>query len=241
MCYNKSVTQREAEMRKHSELMKRVKNLSLFDKDPQYNALRLQHLPIIAHRDGGLEAFKAMWWLIPQWSKSGKPESTAFNARAETIETSPLFAPYFKRQRCLVPVSAFYEYPPTEFVDIQKEGKKKKVKQPYLIRMKDKAPFSMAGIYSVWVNKQTGEELPSYAVITTSANSLMEKIHHRMPVILDEKEYEPWLDPEFGDSKTLKNLLAPYPPKNMEAYKVSAEYLYDRSHNDKKCWQPLEE
>lgn len=237
MCYNKSTLQKAADLQKAFEFESKIGNKQVFSENPNYNALRLQHLPIIACRDGELQAFKAMWWLIPGWSKTGKPEATAFNARAETIDTSPLFSPYFKGSRCLVPVSAFYEYPPTEFVEIMRDGKKKKVKQPYVIRMKDEKPFMMAGIFAIWVDKKTGEELPSYAVITTEANKLMKPIHHRMPVILEEKHFNLWLDRDYKDAKEIKKLLVPYPPAKMKAYKVSAEYLYDRTHNDKKCWK----
>lgn len=239
MCYNKSTLQKAAELQRAFEFESKIGHKEIFNDNPNYNAVRLQQLPIIAQRDGELQAFKAMWWLIPSWAKSSKPEFPAFNARAETIDKLPSFSPYFKSSRCLIPVKAFYEYPPTEFVEIMRDGKKKKVKQPYLIRMKDDNAFMMAGIFSIWVNKQTGEELPTYAVITTEANKLMKPIHHRMPVILDNKHFKLWLDRDYKDAKALKKLLVPYPPAKMKAHKVSAEYLYDRTHIDKRCWKEI--
>ncbi|HAL56432.1 MAG TPA: hypothetical protein DCP63_08155 [Bacteroidetes bacterium] len=238
MCYNKSTIEKLGDLRLQSELFKNLRGKEAFDGIPQYNALRLQKLPVIATREGEIRAFKALWWLIPHWSKTGKPEVTAFNARAESVAGSRLFAPYLKTNRCLVPVSAFFEYSSREIVRIEQSGKVKSVKQPYCIRMKDEQPFMLAGIYSVWINKQTGEELPTYAVITTTPNSVLEPIHNRMPVILEEKNFERWLDPGFGDSGALKNLLMPYPATKMKAYPVSAAYLYDRNHNDRKCWEP---
>ncbi|MEX0602164.1 MAG: SOS response-associated peptidase [Bacteroidota bacterium] len=236
MCYNKSTVAKLVELQKQFEIFNGVKGKDVF-KEPNYNALRLQKLPIIARRDGDLTAFRAQWWLIPHWSKTGKPEVTAFNARAETLDSSRLFAPYFKGSRCVVPVSAFYEYSP-EQVEITVNGKTRSVKQPYVIRMKDGAPFLLAGIFSVWVDPKSGEELPTYAVITTGPNSVMEPIHNRMPVILDTTILPLWLDRDFKDTKELKKALVPSPASPLKAHKVSAGYLYDRSHTDPKCWDP---
>lgn len=240
MCYNKSTIDKLRQIQLQFEFAKILQDEGdAFIELPQYNALRLQKLPVIAYRDGKLQAFKALWWLVPGWSKTGKPEVTAFNARIETIMTSRLFAPYFRSRRCLIPVRAFFEYKPDEMVTITLNGKTKPVKQPYCIRMKDGGTFMLAGIYSVWVDKKTGEEMPSYAVITTVPNELLKPIHDRMPVILDEKHFKQWLDPEFEDVKALKALAEkPYPASKMKAQKVSAEYLYDRRHNDEDCWAP---
>ena len=241
MCYNKSVVDKLRQIQLQFAFTKKLRDENeAFDELPQYNALRLQKLPIIAHRDGRLQVFKAMWWLVPSWSKDGKPDVTAFNARVETIATSRLFAPCFKSQRCLIPVRAFFEYNPREMTTITLRGKSKSVKQPYCIKMNDDRSFMLAGIYSVWVDKKTGEEFPSYAVITTVPNSVVSPIHDRMPAIIDEKDFETWLNPEFNDVKVLKTLAEkPYPASRMKAHRVSAEYLYDRTNNAEECWAPL--
>jgi len=224
MCYNKSVIQKLGELQKQYELFKPVNEKDAFDELPLYNALRLQKLPIIAERDGKLHAFKALWWLIPHWSASGKPEVTAFNARVETVDKSRLFAPYFKSSRCLIPVGAFYEYSADEIVEIEINGKLKRVKQPYLVRMKNNEPFALAGIFSVWVDKKTGEELPTYSVLTTEPNEVIGRMHDRMPVILDKRNFKMWLDPEYQDTEKLKKIIQEsYPASRMKAEKVNAE------------------
>ena len=52
------------------------------------------------------------WGLVPRWwSKPLKEAKMAtFNARAETVETKPFFRDAFKRTRCLIPVSGYYEW-----------------------------------------------------------------------------------------------------------------------------------
>jgi len=65
-----------------------------------------------------------------------------------------------------------------------------------------------------------GDELESCTIITTEANSLMEKIHDRMPVILDPKNYEAWLDPGIHDPGILKSLLKPFTASKMQCWAV---------------------
>ena len=237
MCYNKSTVKQLSELSEHFPIFKNVKDKDAFDELPMYNALRLQRLPIFAMRDGELRAFKALWWLIPHWSKTGKAESTAFNARVETIDTSRLFAPYFKSSRCLIPADAFFEYSET-MIDVTVEGKRGKKKKPYVFRMKDESPFMLGGVFSVWVDPKTGEEKPSYTVITTTPNALLEKVHDRMPAIIPEKHFSIWLDRDFKQTNEVKTIAAePYPHTKMKSNPVDADYLYDRTHNDERCWE----
>jgi putative SOS response-associated peptidase YedK len=105
--------------------------------------------------------------------------------------------------------------------------------------MRDEKPFMFAGICSFWKDPRSDDERASYAIITTIPNSLMAGIHNRMPVILPEKHFDQWLDPEHHNTNELKKLLAPYPDKEMKAYPVSR--LVNNSHNDvPECLEPLD-
>lgn len=130
------------------------------------------------------------------------------NARGETIAEKPMFRSAFRRDRCLVLLDGFYEW-----------DRKVKPSQPYFIHRKDEAGFAAAGI---WVNreKEDGSQELTYAVITTGPNKVMEPIHHRMPVILDECDFEAWLNPKT-DAETLKKLLVPCPDDLLAAHPVS--------------------
>ena len=209
----------------------------VFEILPRYNASPMQKMPVIAVRNGDLVAQLMQWWLIPSWSKDGKIAFSTFNAKAETLEKSRLFFPYFKGARCLVPADAFYEWK-KHTVTAEVRGKKKETteKQPMCIRMKDDESFMFAGLFSVWKNEK-GEEFPTYTIITTEPNELMSAIHTRMPVILDEKHFDTWLDRDFKDTAALKKLLAPYPKSKMRAYAVSR--LVSNSRNDvPECLEP---
>jgi len=197
------------------------------DDLPRYNAAPMQRMPAIAIRDGELVLLKMQWWLIPHWSKDGKIKATTFNAKAETLDQSKLFAPYFKSSRCLVPADAFYEW----------KRITAKEKQPMCIRMKDQKPFMFAGLFSVWKNEK-GDEFPSFTIITTEPNKLMADIHTRMPAILPRKHFDQWLDKEYKDTDKLKRLLKSYPESKMSAYPVSS-YVSNSRNEGPECMKEL--
>jgi len=130
------------------------------------------------------------------------------NARAETVAEKPSFRNAFRRGRCLVPASGFYEW---KAVD----GRK----QPYYIRPKGVDLFGLAGITDLWHGPEG--EVHSVCLITTEPNDLMRGIHDRMPVILPREDYGAWLDPANQSADTLRVFLRPFPAAQMEAYPVS--------------------
>jgi putative SOS response-associated peptidase YedK len=219
----------------HIQSMKNV-----FDDLPRYNAAPKQWMPVVAVQDNKIIAKIMRWWLVPGWSKDGSMKITTFNARAENLDKSRLFLPYFKSSRCLIPVDAFYEW---KRISSQMEvrGKIKNIaeKQAMCIRMKDGKTFMLAGLFSVWKNEK-GEEIPGFTVITTEPNKLISDIHNRMPVILPEKHFEQWLDREYKDIDNLKKLLVAYPASKMQAYAVS-DYMNNPRNEGSDCMKPLKE
>ncbi|MGD0337461.1 MAG: SOS response-associated peptidase [Bacteroidota bacterium] len=210
---------------------------TVFDGLPRYNVSPMQHMPVVVVRDGTPLVQKMQWWLIPHWSKDGKVNFSTFNAKAETLEKSRLYSPYFKGSRCLIPADAFYEWKAT-ITQVEKQGKKKNIteKIPFCIRMKDERPFMFAGLFSIWKNP-AGEEFPTFTIITTTPNELMSRLHSRMPVILPEERFEQWLDRGFRNMTELAKSLTPYPARDMKAYPVSK--LVNNSQNDTpKCITP---
>jgi putative SOS response-associated peptidase YedK len=212
-----------------------VKNPTALREDgPRYNAGPMQQMPVFAIREGALTVQKMKWWLVPHWSKDGKVKATTFNARAENLLKSRLYAPYFAASRCLVPASAFYEW---KKVKTAGEGKAAIEKVPMCVRMKDERPFMFAGLFSVWKNA-AGDEFPSFSIITTTPNPLMATIHDRMPVVLPEKHFEKWLDRDYRDTEKLGTFLKPYPAAKMEAYPVS-KYVSNSRNEGPECMKPV--
>jgi len=158
--------------------------------------------PIIRIHEDQRLAMPARWGLIPSWAKDEKIALHTFNARAETLAEKPSFRAAFKRRRCLVPVSAFFEWRV-----IPGERKKQKLRFVSV----DGNPLALAGLWEHWTAPDSGEVVESYTVITTTANGLMAPIHDRMPVILADKDWAAWLDPNTGNPLLLDSMLRPCP------------------------------
>ena len=135
-------------------------------------------------------------------AKDDKIAQHTFNARAESVAEKPSFRATFKRRRCIVPVSAFFEWRA-----IPGERKKQKLR----FASPEEHPLALAGLWKHWTRPETGEGVESYTVITTGANAFMAPIHERMPVILGERDWDAWLDPETGNLLLLQSMLAPCP------------------------------
>lgn len=163
--------------------------------------------PIIRVHDGQRLALPARWGLIPSRSTDDKIAQHTFNARAETITEKPSFRAAFKRRRCIVPVSAFFEW---RAIPGEKKKQKLRFSSP------DAAPLALAGLWEHWTRPETGEAVESYTIITTSANEFMAPIHERMPVILGKADWDAWLDPETGNPLLLQSMLQPCPEDWLE-------------------------
>ncbi len=149
------------------------------------------------------------WGLVPSWARDDSIGNKLANARGETVAEKPSFRAAFKRWRCLVPASGFYEWKTVA-------GKK----HPYYIRPADENEvFGFAGITERW-NGPDGP-LHTVSLITTVPNALMGTIHDRMPVILPAEDYAAWLDPANVDVDALKGLIRSYPTERMHAHLVS--------------------
>ncbi len=192
-----------------------------FDMLPKYDARPTNLMPIVAQREQRHQVLLMRWGLVPHWSKDGKSQFSTFNARSETLRSSKLFAPYFKSARCLIPADGFFEWKKYSVTTVvQGKEKTSEKKQKMYIRMKDRSPFMMAGLFSVWKNAE-GEEFPTYTIITTSSNELLADVHDRMPVILQKEQYEVWLDRTMHDLDFLQTLLVPFDPKKMTVFPVT--------------------
>lgn len=131
-----------------------------------------------------LEAFR--WGLIPGWAKDPTIRKKCFNARGDTVYDKPAFRSAFKRRRCLVPVSGFYEW--------QKVPGQPR-KQPWWIHPADGGVMTFAGLWEEWRSDPSTEPVYTFTIVTTEPNGFMRQIHHRMPVILNGDERDGWVEP----------------------------------------------
>jgi putative SOS response-associated peptidase YedK len=190
---------------------------------PRYNIAPTQAVPIVRLRDDERQLSQTRWGLVPFWAKDVSIGNKMINARAESVATKPGYRDAYRKMRCLVPASGFYEW--AKMTD----GKK----QPVRICMTDDAPFAFAGLWSRWGPRDA--ELETCAIITTEANELCAKVHDRMPVILAPSDYERWLDTSDPDPV---DLLRPYPSDAMRAYPVSPR-VNSPKNDDVELIEPL--
>lgn len=131
----------------------------------------------------------ARWGIIPPWSKDGKPRFT-FNARVENLMEKPTFAPSVTTQRCVVPVTAFYEW----------TGPKGN-RTPHAIF--GPAPIlPLAGLYRRW-RSPAGELILTATILTRQATGVMSSLHDRMPVFMADDIAHDWLNPEIPGDQSL--------------------------------------
>jgi len=177
---------------------------------PRFNIAPTQ--PVLAiPNDAKNKADFFLWGLIPSWSKDPAIANKLINARGETLAEKPSFRGGFKYKRCLIPADGFYEWQ-------VRAGEK--TKTPYFIHMKDRLPFAFAGLWDEW-HSPDGASLRTCTIITTEPNELMSTLHNRMPVILDPRDYEQWLDAAPQAPDKLQPLIRPFPADRMSAYPVS--------------------
>jgi putative SOS response-associated peptidase YedK len=150
------------------------------------------------------------------------------NARSETVAEKPSFRAAFRRRRCLVVADGFYEW-----------QKLNGGKQPFYIRLQDGRPFAFAGLWEHW--KGPGDTIiESCTLLTTQPNELLRPVHNRMPVILQVKDYDLWLDTEVQQKELLQPLLRAYPSEELEAYPVS-RWVNSPRNDGPQCIEPLAE
>jgi putative SOS response-associated peptidase YedK len=192
-----------------------------FAYQPSYNIAPGSYAAVISNDNPRhLDLFR--FGLTPFWAK--KP-MLLINARAEGdhnaeddpaytgakgIITKPAFRKPIRSQRCLVLADCFIE-----------GTIKEKLSKPFVVYLKEgQRPFAFAGIWDEWANPETGEIIRSFAIITTVANALLQKIpHHRSPVILPRNHEQAWLHNELPLSD-VTGMLRPFPGDQMNAYPI---------------------
>lgn len=150
------------------------------------------------------------WGLVPSWAQDEKIGSKMINARGETLAEKPAFRKSLQERRCVIIADGFFEWYRTT-----------STKTPYYFYLKNNSIFGFAGLWATFT-RPDGSRLSTCTIITTKANTLMQDIHDRMPVILTEDSAKIWLDPNLKDTEALKNLLKDYDPDDMALHQVSS-------------------
>lgn len=159
----------------------------------------------------------ASWGLIAPWSKTNaealKSQSSAINARSETVHEKPTFKKAFRTSRCLVPASGYYEW--------ASELGVYKPRQPIYVSRDDGKLLALAAIRDRWISPE-GEIKDSVAILTREAVGELAKAHSRMPMFLPEDRFEAWMDPALQDTDKVRELFEGFQPDaNLRFWPVS--------------------
>ena len=198
-----------------------------FHWEPRYNIAPTQPVVVVRLReDRQRELSLLRWGLVPSWAKDPARAASMINARSETVDTKPAFRAAFKRRRCLLPATGFYEW--------CQAGRSR---QPVLIRLQQTEPFAFAGLWETWTDP-AGGELETCTILTTAANGLLAGLHDRMPVILAPDDYEDWLNCPEPELPSLHRLWTPYSAKQMELVDVES-YVNNVRNEGPECERPV--
>jgi len=167
------------------------------------------------------------WGLLPSWVKDPDDFPLLINARAEGIAQKPSFRAAFKRRRCLVPASGFYEW--------QAAGGN--TKQPYWIRPENGGLIAFAGLWETWIGAD-GSEIDTAAIVTREANATLQPVHHRMPVLIEPADFDLWL-PESADPKAAEMLLRAAADETLVAVPVATR-VNRVANDDASLWEPVD-
>ncbi len=213
-----------------------IKPENLISFDPTYHKVAQSFCkwPVVINEDGyKLRLFE--WGVIADYmntpEKIKEYRNSMANARSEKIIDDKRSVWHrIRKNRCLVFTTGFFEH--------HEAGLKKKV--PYFIHTKEEPVFCFAGLYnySPVPDKETGEVVGTFSIITRPANILMEKIHnagpnsHRMPLILTRESAPKWLNDNLSDEEINGILKFEYPSSRLEAWPVNS--IRVRKNDDEK-------
>ena len=196
------------------------------DMATRYNVAPGQRVAVVPN-DGHKTLVYFRWGFSPRWARKRTAGKILINARAETLSEKPTFRAAYSHRRCLVLADGFYEW--------KKEGGSR-AKTPVHIKLRSGEPFAFAGLWDSMVTP-AGDIVRTCLVVTTTSNSLLEPIHHRMPVILNEGSLERWVDSSETRPRALDACLQPFPADPMIAWPVST--LVNNPGNDSpSCVEP---
>ncbi len=224
-----------------------------------------------SRKDGKKHLALMMWGIVPKWIPNfaeaqkmwngykddkgqWKKGIVTLNAIGEEMFEKTMYKEAAEQRRCVVFVDAFYES--YHYFPIGKKGQRLKTPEPhpFHIKLKDNPYpfFMMAGIWDVWKhtekNETTGEletlSTPCFAIVTTKANALMEKIHNskkRMPVILNKEMAEEWISDGLSKERITEMASYQYPAEQMEAYTIPRNYYELENPRIKQSYPHLQE
>lgn len=196
-----------------SQLCHRFALAECADFAARYNMAPASDVPVIRQSPNGQRVLHLLrWGLLPHWASDPTIGSRLINARGESVGEKPSFRDAFRRRRCLIPASGFYEWQSVRATQTQP------AKHPWYVSLKSGETMAFGGLWESWTSP-SGEIIRSCCIITTEANELVRPIHGRMPLILASEHWQAWL---AAPPEQVGALLLPYPDGKLQGWPVSS-------------------
>jgi len=215
------------------QLIRRFVERYLENFPPRYNIAPQQgnpanYVPVVrAAAGGGPEIVPMQWWLLPHWSKEPRVRFTSFIARVEGVADAASFRLPFRRRRCLIPASGWYEWQELASGNL-----------PWFVSPGNDETALLAGLWDRW--ERDGSVVESCSIITGPANETVGRFHDRMPFPLPAANQDAWLDPALTDAQAVRELLQPVPADAVRAHRVDKRVNSTRNDGPE-LTQPIDE
>ena len=224
MCYDIKTSLesqlKRARFRNNLKAIKEIEEkLKPYRDNPFFHISGFQHPKLLIYTKNNPDnPIWSYWGLIPDWVKDSiqakKLWNRTLNARGETIFEKASFKKSANSKRCVIFIEGFYEhhhYNGQAF--------------PFFICLPKNTPIALGGLYSEWTDKTTGQIINTFTIVTTTANTLMSKIHNnpklkepRMPLILEHEEEDLWLNSSSND---VLKIIKPYENEQLISHTVN--------------------
>lgn len=194
--------------------------------ETEYNIAPTQTVPVLVCNDeeGSFDLRPMRWWLTPYWSDGPSTKYSMFNAKSETLEKSRAYKEPFRRRRCIIPASGYYEW--------KKEGQ---MKLPYYIEPEEEKSFAFAGLWDRW--ERGDQVVESCTIVTAAAPEAMKSIHHRIPLHLTQEQSRAWMSNATGLDQ-LQDLMKPEIRVSIRVTPVST-VVNNARNKDHRCVERL--
>jgi putative SOS response-associated peptidase YedK len=190
---------------------------------PRYNIAPTTNVDIIVPGETGRDLISAHWWLVPAWwKKTLKEVPSTFNARVETVDQSAMFRDAFKRRRCIVPASGFFEW-----------TGEKTARIPHYFSAADGGLLGIAGLWDRWQIPE-GEVITNCTMVVRDADEWTAKYLDWMPSFLRPEQFDTWMSGEAG-----KEILRHTPPKLQEWIVSTRVNKTGRGDDDPRTTEPI--
>lgn len=174
------------------QLAEALKLREALEWQARFNLAPTQPLPVVT-ADAPDVAQLMRFGLLPPWARETKVAQQFINARSEKLLTHATYAKLVKTQRCVVPMTGFYEWT--------------KDKRPHFVTKPGAAIALAAGLWNVWRSPE-GVDAATFTILTCASSKALAWLHDRMPVWLDDEGRARWLASDV-EPKSLLELLQP--------------------------------